>query len=121
MSNNSYKNWDAMSDRAISAVIGDFIKHHRIDQNRTQDDVAQASGVSRSTLSLLERGKRVNISTLIQVMRVLDLLNHLNTFIIQQQISPLMLAEMDLNKRKRARKTKNTKDDSNQSQSYSDW
>ena len=107
-----------MSDLAISELIGNYIKHHRIDQNRTQEEVATAAGVSRSTLSLLERGRRVNLSTLIQVLRVLGLLYVLRDFIVEKTISPLLLAEIDMNKRKRARK--NTKVDSSNNKKP-DW
>lgn len=98
-----------MSDIGISKLIGTYIKHHRVDQNKTQDEIAEAAGISRSTLSLLERGKRVNLATLIQVLRVLGLLHVLKSFIVDKQISPLLLAEIDMNKRKRARK-KNKKE-----------
>jgi len=118
MSNKSYKNWDAMSDIAISELIGDYIKHHRIEQNKTQEEIAVAAGISRSTLSLLERGRRVNLSTLIQVLRVLGLLYVLRDFIVEKTISPLLLAEIDMNKRKRARKK--TKADSIEDKK-SDW
>lgn len=118
MSDYSYINWDAMSDLAISELIGDYIKYHRVDQNKTQEDLAKAAGISRSTLSLLERGKRVNLSTLIQVMRVLGVLYMFGPFKIQQQISPMLLAEMDMNKRKRARKRNSTENNDN---IVSDW
>lgn len=107
----------AKSDIAISEMIGAFIKHHRVDQNRTQDEVATAAGISRSTLSLLERGKRVNLATLIQVLRVLDLLYILSAFKVEKQISPMLLAEMDMKKRKRASKKAKSKDSSY----ISDW
>jgi len=107
-----------MSDQAISQVIGSFVKHHRIDQNRTQDAVAEDAGISRSTLSLLERGKKVNLSSLIQVLRVLDQLSILQAFIIERQISPMLLAEMDQKKRYRASKQKQKKD---MNQQESDW
>lgn len=118
MSDNSYINWDAQSDLAISQIIGDYIKQHRLNQNKTQDELATAAGISRSTLSLLERGKKVNLSTLIQVLRVLGLLYALKSFIIPKQISPMLLAEMDMKKRKRARKkdANNSNDDRK-----SDW
>ena len=47
-----------MSDQALVAQIGAFIKHQRMEQNKTQDVLASAAGISRSTLSLLERGKQ---------------------------------------------------------------
>lgn len=45
-----------LSDMAILQMIGDFIKKKRIALNKTQDMMAQEAGISRSTLSLLERG-----------------------------------------------------------------
>lgn len=118
MSNNSYINWNSMSDQAISKKIGSFIKHHRIEENKTQDEVSEAAGISRSTLSLMERGKKVNLSSLIQVLRVLDKLSVLGAFNVERQISPMVLAEMDRKKRYRASKKK-IKEDIDQAES--DW
>jgi len=64
--------------------------------------LAKAAGISRSTLSLLERGEAVTLATLIQVLRVLDKLFILDVFTVEQDISPLMLARMEKKKRKRA-------------------
>ena len=98
----SYKNWDSMSDKALVEHIGAFIKHHRMEQNKTQDVLANAAGISRSTLSLLERGETVTLATLVQVLRVLDQLPVMEVFMVQQTISPLALAKMEKDKRKRA-------------------
>lgn len=103
MTDISYKNWLSMSDNALSQQIGAFIKHQRIEQNKTQDMVAEAAGISRSTLSLLERGETVTVATLIQVLRVLDQLHVMEAFEIQQSISPIALAKAEKEKRKRAR------------------
>jgi transcriptional regulator with XRE-family HTH domain len=105
MSYLSYKNWNAMSDKALLQHIGNFVKHHRLDQNKSQEKLATDAGISRSTLSLLERGEPVALLTLIQVLRMLDKLNVLNEFTIEPTISPMMVAEMELKKRKRASKT----------------
>ncbi len=91
-----------MSDKALVKHIGAFIKHHRVEQNKTQDVLANEAGISRSTLSLLERGETVTLATLIQVLRVLDLLQILDSFNIQESVSPLAMAKMTKGKRKRA-------------------
>lgn len=109
MTDISYKNWDSMSDKVLAEHIGAFIKHHRMEQNKTQDVLANAAGISRSTLSLLERGEAVTLATLIQVLRVLDQLHVMEIFTIQQIISPMALAKMEQNKRKRARGKKEYK------------
>jgi transcriptional regulator with XRE-family HTH domain len=102
MTDISYKNWVVMSDKALAEHIGAFIKHHRMDQNKTQDVLASAAGISRSTLSLLERGEAVTLATLIQVLRVLDQLHIMEVFSVQQTVSPLVMAKMEKYKRKRA-------------------
>ena len=112
MTDISYKNWLSMSDDALTKQVGAFIKHHRLEQNKTQDLVAEAAGISRSTLSLLERGEVVTLATLIQVLRVLDQLQVMEVFEIQQSISPLALAKAEKQNRKRARNmnTKNAEE-----------
>ncbi len=103
MTDISYRNWDSMNDKALAEMIGAFIKLHRMEQNKTQNELASAAGISRSTLSLLERGETVTLATLLQVLRVLDQLHIMEIFLIQQTISPLALAKIEKNKRKRAR------------------
>jgi len=99
----SYINWLSMSDKALTEIIGNFIKHHRLNQNKTQDKVSAEAGISRSTLSLLERGETVSLSTLIQVLRVLDLLYIMDVFQVKNEISPIEYAKLQKNKRKRTR------------------
>lgn len=94
----------SMSDRALAEYIGAFVRHHRLAQNKTQDELSTAAGISRSTLSLLERGETVTVTTLIQVLRVLDQLAVLNAFEVREMISPLALAKLQREKRQRARR-----------------
>lgn len=102
----SYEKWYSMSDKALSETIGSFVRQHRLDQNRTQNEVAEKAGISRSTLSLLEKGKAVTVPTLIQVLRVLELLYVMDNFQIVTQPSPLELAKLEREKRQRARSKK---------------
>ena len=102
MTDKSFTNWSSMSDKALAKHIGAFIRHHRMEQNKTQDVLATEAGISRSTLSLLERGEAVTLATLIQVLRVLDQLQVVGAFDVQESISPLALAKLQKEKRKRA-------------------
>ncbi|MAZ36550.1 helix-turn-helix domain-containing protein [Salibacteraceae bacterium] len=104
MSDISYGDMYSMSDLAITNAIGQFVKHHRLLQNKTQDEVALAANISRSTLSLLERGQPITLATLIQVLRVLELLQLFEGFKIMPTVSPIQLAKEDQQKMKRARK-----------------
>ena len=106
MTEKSFKIWPSMSDHALTAHIGAFVKHHRLEQNKTQDALSQEAGISRSTLSLIERGETVSLATLIQVLRVLDQLQVMDAFQVHENSSPLALAKAEQDKRKRARNTK---------------
>ena len=114
MTDKAFKEWASMNDKALVEHIGAFVRHHRMEQNKTQDELATAAGISRSTLSLLERGETVTVTTLIQVLRVLDQLSVLSAFNVRETISPLALAKLQKEKRQRARskagKDKNQKD-----------
>jgi len=102
MNDKSYIKWEAMTDKSLMETIGNFIQFHRLGKNKTQLQVANAAGISRSTLSLLERGEKVRIDTLIQVLRVLDLLYVMDVFRVQTQISPVEYARLKKKQRKQA-------------------
>jgi transcriptional regulator with XRE-family HTH domain len=117
MTDKSFTNWISMSDQALASHIGTFVKHHRLEQNKTQDSLAYEAGISRSTLSLLERGETVTLTTLIQVLRALNQLQVMEAFSVQNNISPLLLAKMERKVKNRARssnKPQTTKNDQNQ-------
>ena len=92
----------SMSDTALAQQIGAFVRHHRMAQNKTQDALSAEAGISRSTLSLLERGETVTVATLIQVLRILDQLQVIRAFDVVESISPMALAKLNKKKRQRA-------------------
>jgi transcriptional regulator with XRE-family HTH domain len=103
MTDISFIEWASMSDKALAEYIGIFVRHHRMEQNKTQSELSTAAGISRSTLSLLERGETVTVATLIQVLRVLDQLSVLGAFAVRDTLSPLALLKQQKEKRQRAR------------------
>lgn len=100
-------NWESESDTTIIEALGSFIRHHRLQQNITQSDLAEQANINRSTLSEFERGTRVNMITFIQLLRALDQLHILEAFTIQQPVSPLELAKKNTGLRRRASKSTN--------------
>ncbi len=111
MNDISRNDWNAMSDDGILRQIGEFVKHHRMEQNKTQTMLAEDAGISRSTLSLLERGDTVTVATLIRVLRVLDQLRIMDAFMITLRQSPLTLAQAERKKRQRVAFPKGKKTD----------
>jgi transcriptional regulator with XRE-family HTH domain len=94
MNDKSVENMNVYSDKTWLERIGQFIKWHRQNQNKLQDQVAKDAGLSRSTLSLMERGENVRIDSLIQVLRTLNLLYVLDPFLVKEQISPIEYAKL---------------------------
>lgn len=89
MNDKQYIDWVASSDVALAQTIGAFIKHHRVVQNRIQEEVANAANISRSTVSVLKKGEAITVLTLLQVLRVLDLLYIMDVFKIEVTSSKL--------------------------------
>ncbi|MES2478245.1 MAG: helix-turn-helix transcriptional regulator [Bacteroidota bacterium] len=95
-------NLRAMSDKALLTMLGNFIKEQRIRQNKTQEEVAEAAGINRTTLIKMENGSSANMLSFVQVLRAIDHLELLVNFEIKEQISPLLLAKIEQSKRQRA-------------------
>ncbi|MCC7532477.1 MAG: helix-turn-helix transcriptional regulator [Bacteroidia bacterium] len=98
-----FSNINQYSDKAILEEIGNFIKTKRAEVKISQDDLAERCTISRSTLSLIERGESITLLNLIKILRVLDALYVLQNFKIIPQISPLQLAKEEKVKYKRIR------------------
>ncbi len=109
MMDNPNTNIARMSDDAIIHLIGDFVKQNRLEQNITQQELAEKAGINRTTLWELESGNRVNLITLIQVLRILNKLHVFEAFHLTQKISPIKLAQLEMKKRQRAQKRKSDK------------
>jgi putative transcriptional regulator len=95
-----------MSDTAILRELGMRVKRLRLNRNIPQQEVAEMAGLGRTTISDLEQGKPFGMLTLIKVLRVLEALDHLDSFLPDPGISPLQLAKMKGKKRRRARKVR---------------
>ena len=96
--------YSSMSDDRLAQLLGEFIKHHRINKNISQEELAIAAGLSRPTISLMERGKSMNLNSIIRVLRVLDLLYLFDAIKITQTISPIEMLKLQEKQRKRSSK-----------------
>lgn len=113
----SIKYWHAMSDPSMLEQLGEFVKQTRLQQNKTQQQVATAAGINRSTMVQVEKGGGGTMLSFIQILRALEQLQIFEHFEIKQQFSPLQLAKLEQHKRQRA----STKKDSQHKKTKSDW
>jgi len=94
--------WQSMADPAIVREIGGNLKQMRLNQNLSQTQLANFSGLSRITISRMEGGRAATILTIVQVLRALGKLDILNAFHEDARVSPLQLLRMKKNQRQRA-------------------
>ena len=99
---NKKESWHALSDPAILHKLGEYIQHNRLEQNKTQQEIAIAAGVNRSTLVQVEKGKGGTLLSLIQIIRALGKLDIFESFEVVKEFSPLQLAKLEHKKRQRA-------------------
>lgn len=91
----------ALSPKVIVEQLGERLKQARLNQNITQEAIADRIGVSRRTIINAEKGQ-ATLETFVAIMQVLDLTNQLNLFLPAQAVSPIQLAKLQGSKRQRA-------------------
>ena len=94
-------NFYSMTDKRISAEIGQRIRSLRLRKNLTQQQVAEAAALSLNAVKSVESGK-ARLLTVIAVLRELGGLEALENFIPQSAISPIQLVRQQGKKRMRA-------------------
>jgi len=66
------------STEATLKAIGERLLKQRLGANLTQASLAEKAGVSKRTIERIENGSSIQLSTLIQVLRVFNLLEGLD-------------------------------------------
>lgn len=94
-------NIHGMTDEAIAVELGARIQRQRLNRNKTQDQIAEAVGVSKPTIIQLERGQ-AKLTTLISVMRALGMLDQVDQIVPEVPASPIQVYKMAGTVRKRA-------------------
>ena len=90
------------SDAAVLAELGERLARRRIDLNLTQADLATRAGVSKRTVERIEAGKSTQLTSLIRLLRVLDLIGSLDLVVPDTGPSPMDLLKLKGKERKRA-------------------
>ncbi|MEO7101001.1 MAG: helix-turn-helix transcriptional regulator [Luteolibacter sp.] len=83
-----------MSNTQIEQELGNRLKNHRLDLNLTQDEIASRSGLSRRTITAIENGQGSTLGTLIAMLRALNALDTLESFLPDPGISPIAMTSM---------------------------
>lgn len=98
-----------LADDAILAEIGERVTRRRLDLQLTQAEVAEQAGVAKRTLERIEAGGSSQMSSMIRIFRVLDLLSGLDRLLPKPEPRPLELLKRKGKVRQRASKSRQTK------------
>ncbi|GAB6111676.1 helix-turn-helix domain-containing protein [Desulfomicrobium salsuginis] len=90
------------TDEAILAELGGRLAQRRLELQLTQEMLAEQAGVSKRTVERIEAGATAQVSTLIRVLRVLELLDRLETLVPEAGPRPMDLVRLKGKARKRA-------------------
>ena len=91
-----------LTDEAILAEMGNRMARCRLDRQLTQADLAAQAGVSKRTVERIEAGDSVQMSTVIRILRVLDLLQGVDRLVPEPGLRPMDLLKLKGRERKRA-------------------
>lgn len=100
-----------LTDIELCNRIGVKIKTVRLKQNMSQDELADKSGVSISTIKRMEDGEVKTLESLIRILRTLGKLDIFIPLVEEEQLSPNEYYELTnkTNKHKRKRASKGYK------------
>ncbi len=85
--------WYGLTDADIVLEIGKRLRLLRIGTNYTQHQLAERTGLNRSTVRDIERGKPVNLMSLLPVLRELGLLDNLDACFPGFESNPVLAGE----------------------------
>jgi transcriptional regulator with XRE-family HTH domain len=99
---------ELLTDKAILAELGGRLAQRRLELQFTQEVLAEQAGVSKRTVERIEAGATAQMSTLLRLLRVLQLLDRLETLVPEVGSRPMDLVKLKGKARKRARGKRKT-------------
>lgn len=91
-----------LTDESILAELGRRLAQRRLELQLTQEMLAEQAGVSKRTVERIEAGATAQMSTVIRILRVLVLLDRLETLAPEAGLRPMDLVRLKGKARKRA-------------------
>lgn len=91
------------SDKELIRKWGEKLSSLRVDAGLSQTELAQKTGMSRSSISAIEKGRNFSIASLISISRSLELLEEFEFFLKKEEyeLTPMEIYEKEKKKRKR--------------------
>jgi len=102
------------------AEIGLRVARRRIELGLTQADLAEQAGIGKRTLERLEAGESVQLTNFLQVLRVLRLLDGLESLLPEPGPRPMALLKGRGKQRRRASAQQRKRDQAGQPWTWGD-
>lgn len=77
------------SPEAVIAELGARIAHRRIELGLSQAEMAKQAGVGKRTIERIEAGEDTQLTTLIRLLRILELTDRLDLLIPEAKATPM--------------------------------
>jgi transcriptional regulator with XRE-family HTH domain len=90
------------SDRAVLDELGARLARTRLEQNISQEQLATAAGISKSTVERIETGREVKLTSFVRVLRALGRLELLDRLLPEPLPSPIERIRIEGKRRQRA-------------------
>ncbi len=95
---------EMMTDAAVLTELGRRLERHRLERNWTQAELAVDAGIGQATVQRAERGQSVQMTSMIKLLRVLELLPGLDVAVPESIELPIAQLEREQRRtRRRAR------------------
>ncbi len=94
------------SDSAILRELGQKVVTLRLNQNKTQMELAQQSGLSRQTIQRAESGEPIQTLSLVKLLRALNHLDGIHALLPEPVVSPIQQLKSRSAARQRASRKK---------------
>lgn len=94
---------NSYSDKELIRKWGEKLKRLRIDSGFSQTELAAKTGMSRSSIAEIEKGRNFSIGSLISISRALNQLDQFEYFLKEEEytLTPMEIYEREKKKRKR--------------------
>jgi transcriptional regulator with XRE-family HTH domain len=89
------------TDAAVLAELGRRLERHRLERNLTQAEMAVQAGIGQATVQRAERGRSVQMTSMIKLLRTLGLLGALDLAVPESIDLPIAQLEREQRKIRR--------------------
>jgi transcriptional regulator with XRE-family HTH domain len=94
---------EIMTDAAVLSELGSRLERHRLERNWTQAELASEAGIGQATVQRAERGESVQMTSMIKLLRALELLTGLDVAVPESIDLPIAQLEREQRKTRRRR------------------